>query len=463
MIAAQVVAIVFLCLFLPALLPWALFLALFWLMNLICACIIFTRKGAPDDSCGWFIILTAFPIFGALAYFIINPRRQATALLKIDAEGLDGRARAVNALCGTVPANYAHAEYFADGAAYFSALITAIEGAKKAVYLEYFIVERGVIFDGVLSALKKARSAGAEIKIIADGVGSAFKLRRKDVKALKKLGAEVKVFHRITPLARARLNVRDHRKIAAIDGKIAFTGGINLADEYANLKSPYGFWKDTGVAVYGKAARVFEGMFLAMWEKEYALAFPAGGGEGEGDPHGPEKSCLPFYDSPPRVKTFERVVVSLIEGARERVHIFTPYFCPSERVAESLKYAARRGVDVKIILPHIPDKKYAYAVSKRSARAFLESGVQFYEFTPGFMHAKSVICDSEVVIGSYNLDYRSTRYNCECGAIFGEDICEEVERDFAATLALSQPLSSKKASVFGRFFGAVLGLFSPLM
>lgn len=274
------------------------------------------------------------------------------------------------------------------------------------------------------------------------------------MKKLKTVGAEVKVFHRLKPLIYSRINFRDHRKIAAIDGKVAFTGGINIADEYANIDSPHGYWKDTGVAVYGAAAEVFEGMFLSVWNKSYKTEISGSG----------KYRCLPFYDSPPHRAGFcENAYAAAINSARERVHIFTPYFCATDKTAAALEFAAMRGVDVRIIIPHIPDKKYTFELSKASALPLAAKGVRFYEYTPGFMHAKSMVCDDSAFIGTYNFDFRSMRLNYECGIMFKGEICEQVERDFWDCLRLSSPFCEGKISPFRRVLRFILKLFAPLM
>ena len=335
----------------------------------------------------------------------------------------------------------------------FERLFSEIKRAKLRVYVEFFIVCRGRIFDLFLEAIRHAKQNGAEVKMLVDGVGSGFKLRRRDVKRLKEAGAEVKVFRKITPFPRSRLTFRDHRKIVTVDGKVAFTGGVNLADEYAGIGSPYGLWKDTGVAVFGSAAQVFEGMFLAMWNGSAEIKIEGGG----------ERICLPYCDSPPEKGFCEDLYVQKISEAKQRVHVMTPYFCVSEKLAGALEFAARRGVDVKVIIPHIPDKRYAFELSKACAKTLAPSGVQFYEFTPGFMHAKAVICDNEVFLGSYNFDFRSMRLNYECGIMFDGAVCDEVESDFLSCLALSQPLTEGKISPAKRFSRFILRLFAPLI
>ena len=453
LIAAQVAAIIFLCVYIPSTLPVAIAFAAIWLLDGVCACILFSKKGAPEVKCVWFLLIAALPVVGAIIYLFATSGKKSCGGLKIVRGDEEGRIALSRAPSGTAEAGYDRAEYFPDGESFFSSAIREIESAKKRVYIEFFIIERGNLFERVFAALKKARAAGAEIKIISDGVGSAFRLRKRDIKRLKSEGIEIRIFHRITPVPRAKLNFRDHRKIISIDGRVAFTGGINLADEYINIDSPFGYWKDSGVAVYGEAAKVFEGMFLAMWQGNYEMPAPKLGKE----------NCLPIYDSPPCNSICEDAYVYGICSATERIHLMTPYFCPSDKLVSALSFAARRGVDVKVIIPHIPDKKYAFEISKAYARALSPCGVKFYEFTPGFMHAKNAIFDNKCYIGSYNFDFRSTHFNHECGVMFEGEICDQAEKDFSNCLELSAPFTEKKISPVKKFAVFILKIFSPLM
>ena len=452
LIAAQVAAIIFLCLYLPVFLPITVAFAAMWLLTAITSVVLLLRCGNTEVKCAWFLIIAILPVAGALIFFIATIRHKPQGILKIRAEE-SGLARAANGLCGTTVAGYDSAEYFSTGMKFWSRALSEIESARKSVYIEFFIVARGQLLNRVISALEKAKANGAEIKIMCDGVGSGLKISRRDIKRLKKSGMEVKVFHRLPPFPHSDINLRDHRKIIAIDGRVAFTGGVNLADEYINIGSPYGFWKDTGLAVYGEAAKVFEGMFLAMWNGKHEMPAPLKG----------DKNCLPYYDCPDCKAFCEDAYIWAISSAKERVHILTPYFCVSDKVASALAFTALRGVDVTVIIPHIPDKKYAFEASKAFAQRLKPSGIKFFEYTPGFMHAKTVICDDKVFLGSYNFDFRSTHYNYECGVLFEGDMCETVERDFTDSLALSTEMQHGKLSRRKRLSCFILRLFAPLI
>lgn len=454
LIAAEIAAIIFLCILLPAYVPLTAAIILIWVLNLVAGMTAYFKGASPEISCSVILMIIALPVAGAVVYLFSLMRKRGRGLVKItNATAQSGEENIVKSLCGTGGVGYDRAVYLKNGTEYFNLLIGEIGQAKKCVYLEYFIVHRGEIFSRLLSALRAAKGNGAEIKFIIDGIGSAFKIGRRDLKLLRSAGADVRVFHRIKPLFYTGLNNRDHRKIAVIDEKVAFTGGFNIGDEYANIENPYGYWKDNGVAIYGAAAKVFEAMFLSVWNKDNETERAEGG----------KYRCIPYYDSPPRLSgVAENVYMTAISSARERVHILTPYFCAGEKLAAALTLAAMRGVDVRIIIPHIPDKKYAFELSRTCATKLMESGIKFYEFTPGFMHAKSMVCDDRAFIGTYNLDFRSLRLNYECGVIFDGYMCEQIERDFSESMSLSLPLKPVKAKPFRSVYRFFLKLFAPL-
>ena len=452
LIAAELAAIIFLCLFIPSVLPYAVTFLGAWIFTAVTFCVMLARAGATEMKLALAALIVLLPVAGAVMYLVTFSKNKDCARLYIadaDAAGLEGVA---NSLCGTCMCGYDRAEYLSCGEQFFNLFFEELEKAEKNIYLEYFIIGRGKIFNRLITALQSAKERGADIKIVLDGVGSAFKVGKKHIKQLKKVG-EVKVFSRLSPVPKSRLNFRDHRKIAVFDGKVAFTGGINLADEYANIISPLGYWKDTAVAIYGGAAKVFEGMFLSVWHEKYEMKKPEGG----------KFKCLPFCDSPPNKSFAESALEYMIAHAEREIRIMTPYFCVGERISSALSFAAQRGVDIKVILPHIPDKRYAYALSKACAAELTCSGVKFYEYMPGFMHAKSVVCDGRAYIGSYNLDFRSFRLNYECGAIFEDDIAQKITEDFENCLALSRPMQDVKCGKAGKISRLFLKVFAPLI
>ena len=452
LIAAQFAAIILLCVLVPAFLPLWLAIAAAWSVALSTSVLLLTSRRSADFKCAWFAIFCALPIVAPLLYIICTVYGKKRCILEVNSSAEYTLSAAAAAVCGSGAAGYDRAEYYPDGTTFFNALFERIASAKSEVLLEFFIFSRGKIFERLIESLETAKSNGAVIKIIIDGLGSAFKIGGREKNRLKKLG-ELKTFHRIIPLPIARHNLRDHRKIAVIDGGEAYIGGINIADEYANISCNYGYWKDSAVYVGGEAAQVFRAMFYSVWDGESRV-----GVKGEG-----KYLCLPYCDSPPARSFCEDAYISKILSAKRRVHILTPYFCGGEKLMSALKFCAKSGVEVQIIIPHIPDKKYVYAVTRAFAKELSSSGVQFYEFMPGFMHSKCVICDGEVFLGSYNFDFRSMHLNYECGILFNGDMCERAERDFQDCFKLSAPLLHGKATPAKRLTRFFLKIFAPLI
>ncbi len=427
-IAAYAAGIVFICLMLPS---------LFSLGAAVAGAFVFTAAAAvraaagdypAEFRCSWLIAIAALPVAGAAAYFLTSckksPCRSAPP-------------------CS--PTGCGRCLYYEDGAAFFDALGKAIEGAEKRVYLEFYIIAKGEVFSSLYAKLEGALLRGVEVKIMTDALGSALRLPSKQLKRLKKLGAQVKIFNRLVPPPLSKLNFRDHRKIAVIDGKIAFSGGMNIADEYAGVTRPHGHWKDSAFEVTEGGAAFFEGLFLCAW---------SGGALPPLTPPRKDQIVMsPVCDSPPSLcGGASGRIAREIYGAKERVWIFTPYLCPDERVFAALCDAAARGADVKILVPAVPDKRTAYAITCDCAARLNARGAGVYAYTPGFMHAKAVICDDRCFLGSYNLDCRSLWLNRECGAFFDGGPTDDVARDFAACLALSAPFKGRKRKLARLFY-----------
>ena len=419
LIAAYMAGIVLLCLWLPGVLSAGAAACATFLFTLAAAVRAASGEYPAEFRCAWLCVIAALPPIGAAVYFLTLYKPRPCA----------------KAPCPCGPAECQSCRYFADGGEFFDSLFSAVDGADRTIYLEFYILAKGRVFDGLCAGLERALERGVEVKIITDGLGSALRLPKKQLKRLKKRGAQVKIFNRLIPPPLSRLNFRDHRKIAVIDGKIAFAGGMNIADEYANITRPHGHWKDSAFAVTGSAAAHFEGLFLAGW-RGCDVACPQLSGE---------RGFVPVHDSPPASRGRASAIISrAIFNAKARVWIFTPYLCPDERIFAALCDAAARGVDVKILVPAVPDKKSAYAITLDCTARLVRRGVKVYAYTPGFMHAKAVICDGGCFLGSYNLDCRSLWLNYECGARFKDGITDDVARDFEGCLALSAPIEGRK-------------------
>ena len=303
-----------------------------------------------------------------------------------------------------------------------------------------------------------------------DGTCALWYLPRKYPQQLQKEGIKCKMFSPVKILFSPHFNNRDHRKIVVVDGKVAFTGGINLADEYINEKVRFGHWKDVGIMLTGDAVERFTYMFLEMWnvsekkEDNYSLYERPDNFLQESDGYVIPYSVCPL--GPERVG--ERVYLDIINTAHTDVHIMTPYLIPDHQMLTALTYAAKRGVEVIIIMPHIPDKKYAFVLAKTYYNQLLEAGVRICEYEPGFVHAKAFVSDGEkAVVGTVNLDYRSLYHHFECGVIlYKNSQVAEVERDIQETLKKSLEMTIedyKRLRLRDRMLGRIMRIIAPMM
>lgn len=360
--------------------------------------------------------------------------------------------------------------YFSSGKEKFKELLIQLEQAKEYIFLEYFIIDEGEMWGKVLEVLAKKVQEGIEVRIIYDGMCEFSLLPHNYPKKLAKLGIKCKIFAPVSPFVSTLYNYRDHRKIVVIDGNTAFTGGINLADEYINKKERFGYWKDTAIMVKGEAVKSFLLMFLQMWnigeknpEYEKYLNYTlkkANTYNGFVIPYG---DC-PLDDD----KVGEIVYMDILNRATDYVHIMTPYLILDGEMETALKFAAERGVDVKIILPGIPDKKTAYALAKTHYASLLASGVKLYEYTPGFVHAKVFVSDNiKSVVGTINLDYRSLYHHFECATYMYKTSCiSDIEKDFQNTLKKCRVVTKetiRKEKTYYKVVGKILKIFAPLM
>ena len=363
-----------------------------------------------------------------------------------------------------------HVCYFPLGEDKFESLLVELEKAEKFIFLEYFIIDEGYMWDSVLEILERKVRQGVEVRVMYDGTNAIFKLPYHYPEKLRAMGIQCKMFSPIRPLFSTYHNNRDHRKILVIDGHTAYTGGINLADEYINRKVVHGHWKDTAIMLKGEAVRSFTLMFLQMWSvSEHAIDCDRYL-NAELPPLPPvEGYVLPYGDSPfDNERVGEEVYLDIINRAERYVHIMTPYLIIDGEMANALTFAAKRGVDVRLILPHIPDKKSAFALAYTHYRELLEAGVRIYEYTPGFVHAKVFVSDDlKAVVGTINLDYRSLYLHFECAAyLYRMSVVHEIEQDFRHTLKQCQQVtldSLKHEKRYRKVLGVLLKLFAPLM
>ena len=360
--------------------------------------------------------------------------------------------------------------YFPLGEDMHRAMLEQLEKAEKYIFMEYFIIEEGYMWGRILDVLERKAKAGVEVRVLYDGMCEITTLPVNYWKLLEARGIHARPISPLKPLVSSHYNYRDHRKILAIDGKVAFNGGVNLADEYINRIERFGHWKDTAVMLEGPAAVSFTLMFLQMWnvwtkEPDYArwLSLPAA------QPQAAEGYVMPYCDSPlDGDKVGETVYMDILNRATDYVHIMTPYLILDGELETALRYAAQRGVDVRLILPGIPDKKVPYALAKTHYRSLTEAGVKIYEYSPGFVHAKVFVSDDcRAVVGTINLDYRSLYHHFECATYLYKTECiAQIEADFRQTIEKCRAVtdeSIRKEKPLTKIVGRVVKFLAPLM
>ena len=360
--------------------------------------------------------------------------------------------------------------YFPSGEAKFKAMLEEMEKAEKFIFMEYFIVEEGYMWGRILDVLTRKVKEGVEVRVMYDGMCEMSTLPADYWKLLEKVGIKSKPFSPIKPFVSTHYNYRDHRKILVIDNKVAFNGGVNLADEYINHIERFGHWKDTAIMLKGPAVRSFALLFLQMWNiDEKNPDYDAWLDKEAPEPKEAKGYVMPYGDSPlDEYKVGETVYMDILNRATDYVHIMTPYLILDDELETALKYAAQRGVDVKMILPGIPDKKIVYALAKTHYIQLLEAGVRIFEYTPGFVHAKVFVSDdTKAVVGTINLDYRSLYHHFECATYLYKTACvPEIEGDFQETLTKCREVTRetlKKEPLFIKIAGPIAKLVAPLL
>lgn len=456
------------------------------------------KKGNPSFQIAWIVPILVFPVFGALFYLWFNiqigtrtlnkkileemagtasmvpQQRQVTEHLAEESRNMTHLCGYLRNACGTAVHENTSAKYFSCGEELFEPLLEELRSAKKFIFLEYFIVSPGYMWDTVLEILKEKAKEGVEVRFMYDGMCDLFRLPHDYPKEMERYGIQCRAFAPIVPALSTIQNNRDHRKILVIDGTTAFTGGINLADEYINRVERFGYWKDSAIMLKGDAVRSFTLMFLRMWKvtakTEFAESYkkyidmPLAAGPVEGTGY-----TIPFDDNPlDGEQVGEIVYMDILYAAKEYVHIMTPYLVLDHEMIVALKYAAKRGVDVKIMMPHIPDKLYAFLLARTYYNELLEAGVEIYEFIPGFLHTKAIVSDGEkAVVGSINMDFRSFYLSFECGVLlYQNQEVAAIEEDYQKTLQQCVKVTEEvysKQPVIHKISGKVLRLFAPMM
>ncbi len=372
-------------------------------------------------------------------------------------------------------------EYFSDASEALEAQKEVIKKAKKFIFMEYHAIEEASSFEEIADLLEEKVKNGVEVRLFYDDVGSSPFINKSFIKRMQNRGINCRVFNPMTPILNVFMDNRDHRKITVVDGIYGFTGGYNLANEYFNIVNPYGHWKDTGVKITGNAVKNFTVMFLEMWnainpkdidDKIYEKYLPDVNKELKNMPKYRKDYGFiqPYADSPLDMEHVgENVYLNLISNAKNYVYFMTPYLIITEEMNRALGLAAKRGVDVRIITPGIPDKKFIYLLTRSYYPSLVRRGVKIYEYKPGFCHAKMCVSDDEVAcVGTINLDYRSLYHHFENGVfMYGCKAVDDIKKDFLDTFKVSKDVTDnyhEDRNTLSRRIGySLLRLFAPLL
>lgn len=473
---------------------------------------IINKDETPEFKLPWLILLSMLPVIGAFVFVVLTSteksrqaqRRFEDARQRIQPYWLDDKipessenvgtetseqGKSMEYLKMTDPEAYSqvrylqtatgmtcynsNAVYYKTGEDFHCALLESLKKAKKFILMEYFIIQEGAMWNPILKILKEKAALGVHVYLMYDDFGCMATLPERYYRQMEQEGIHCIPANKFTPVMSNIHNNRDHRKITVIDGKIGFTGGINLADEYINAVTKYGHWKDTAVKVEGEAVKNLTALFWLSWNVQskepmkYEFAWyldrPQSAGQCEGAvmPYG--DGSEPFYTE----SIGKNVYLNIINGARDYLYITTPYLICDHELTNALRLAAKKGVDVRIITPHIPDKKTIFLMTRSSYEKLAADGVRIYEYTPGFIHAKNFLCDDKfAVCGTINLDYRSFVHHYECGVWMYRTACiGDMKQDFEETLDLSERIDVSNAKLKGwkMLLAEVMKVFSPLL
>lgn len=463
-------------------------------LSAIVALFIINNRENPSYKIGWIMIILLFPILGGLLYLLIGNHHPTRHMKKrMDQSGekikpyikqdenviyevtdrnknIAGQMKYLS-YCGFPAYKNSTATYYESGEACFPVMLEELKKAKHYIFMEYFIVAEGVMWDAILDVLKEKVKEGVDVRFMYDDVGSINYVPFHYYKKMEAMGIKCISFNKMIPIAYIVMNNRDHRKILVIDGHTGFTGGINFSDEYINEIERFGYWKDTAIMIRGEAVWNLTTMFLQTWntyypvkDEEFLIYKPDVYIHENYD----DGFIQPYGDSPlDDEQVGENVYLNIINQASRYVYIFTPYLIIDNEMMTALCLAAKRGVDIRIVTPSIPDKKTVFMLTKTYYEQLIDNGIRIYKYDPGFIHAKCFVADDIVAtVGSINLDYRSLYLHFECGIyMYRTKAVMDVKKDALETMAQSTEISKEEAKrgVIWKLFGAVLRVLAPLL
>ena len=463
-----------------------------WATEIFCVVHIIASDDNPDYKIPWLLFVLIIPIAGFMLYFLFYSRKLQKKFIK-RLEDLNGntyeydsgllekvaeenpvaasQARMLCHIADTHLFTNTRQEYFPLGEDMFKRLLTDLEAAEKFIYMEYFIVEEGMFWNSILDILKKKASEGVEVKVLYDDIGCMTTLPGNYHKILKTYGIEATPFSRLKGNADSEFNNRSHRKITVIDGKVGYTGGVNIADEYINEVEKFGHWKDTAIRLEGEAVWELTKLFLVDFginvKKMPKIRNDLYPKQSEPCETG---YLIPFGDGPYPIyehRVGKCVIQNLLAGATRYAWITSPYLIIDNDLCTDFENAALRGVDVRIIVPHIPDKKIIFAMTRSFYHRLMKAGVKIYEYEPGFIHAKSYLVDDEyAMIGTINLDYRSLVHHFENGVwMYRCEVISKLKQDMVDTLDKSIEVTPDmlKTNLLQHMIYSVVRIFAPMM
>lgn len=458
---------------------------------------IINRPMNPAYKLAWAVLILGFPIFGISVYFLLgrsniaqnmekefkeirvnyseylHENTRVREMLEEESVEYSNQSKYIRDAAGYPLYGNVETKYYGCGEDMFPDLLNELRKAEKYIFLEYFIIADGYMWQSIKEILIEKAQKGVDVRLIYDDFGCASRLPHHFYKWLQTKGIKCAAFNPMRPIVNIILNNRDHRKILVVDGKVAFTGGINLADEYINQLERFGHWKDSAIMLKGPAVWSFTAMFLQMWavvtqmEPEFEHFVPPA--YYTPIPSKYSGYIQPYTDNPLDSETVgENVYLNIISHAKKYVYIFTPYLIIDNEMMTSLCLAAKSGVDVRIVTPEIPDKKYVYLLTQSYYEQLLEAGVRIYQYMPGFIHAKNFVCDDVVAtVGTVNMDFRSLYLHFECGAwLYGCDAIEDIKNDVLETLDVCREIrldTVKKRHWIIKLLQSVLRLFAPML
>ena len=464
-----------------------------WLTEFFCVIKIIASDDNPDYKVPWLLFVLILPVAGFMLYFLFYSRKLKKKFIRrhaelkkyqyesnsekrfseLEKENAHAAAQA-KMLCGISGASVftdTKQRYYALGEDMWQAMLADLKEAKSFIFMEYFIIEEGEFWNSILDILKQKVAKGVSVRVLYDDVGCMSTLPGDYHRQLAKFGIEATPFSRLRGNADSEFNNRSHRKICVIDGKVGYTGGVNIADEYINRVKRFGHWKDTGIRLEGEAVWELTRMFISDYginvkmlpEINYEI-YP-GQSEIKADGY-----VIPFGDGPRPIyehRVGKSVIENMLNSATRYVYMTTPYLIIDNELCRSIENAAMRGVDVRITVPHIPDKKLVFSMTRSFYLRLMKAGVRIYEYKPGFIHAKSYIADDGyAMIGTINLDYRSLVHHFENGVwMYRCDVIADMKKDILETMEKSEEVTQSmlKTGLITRFIRSVVRIFAPML